>query len=83
MRGHSCYLKHFHILGGEPLYQKEEFEETLTFFEDESLLNDKLGIKMFSNLMLKPNLFKQKIGRIQKMTCKKNFNKTMDNCMQY
>ena len=67
MREHSCYLKHFHILGGEPLYQKEEFEETLTFFEDESLLNDKLGIKMFSNLMLKPNLFKQKIGRIQKM----------------
>lgn len=67
MREHSCYMKHFHILGGEPLYQKEEFEETLSFFEDETLLNEKLGIKMFSNLMHKPHLFKQKIGRIQKM----------------
>jgi len=67
MHEHSHKIKMFHILGGEPLYQKEEFEECLSFFEESENDNSNIGIKMFSNLMHKPRLFKQKLARIQKM----------------
>ena len=67
MREHSHKINAFHILGGEPLYQKEEFEETLSFFGDSTLDNSRVNIKMFSNLMHKPHLFKEKVASIEKM----------------
>ena len=67
MHEHSHKIKMFNILGGEPLYQKEEFEEVLSFFEKSENDNSSIMVKMFSNLMHKPHLFKQKIAKIQSM----------------
>jgi pyruvate-formate lyase-activating enzyme len=57
-------IRHFHILGGEPLLQKE-LEECLTFWEQHP--NPSLTINLITNLMLPHDMFVKKMQRIEKL----------------
>ena len=62
MRKHSHKISFFHILGGEPFYQKE-FEECLEFLESKE--HPDLVVKVFSNLSHTPKKFEKKISLIR------------------
>jgi hypothetical protein len=62
MQEHSHKISYFHILGGEPFYQRE-FEECLDFLQQKDHPN--LVIKVFSNLSHTPRKFEQKIKLIR------------------
>lgn len=62
MRTNSHKMSFFHILGGEPFYQKE-FEECLEFLQSKD--HPDLVIKVFSNLSHTPRKFEQKIKLIR------------------
>lgn len=62
MKAHSHKISWFHILGGEPFYQKE-FEECLDFLQSKD--HPDLVVKVFSNLSHTPRKFEQKISLIR------------------
>lgn len=66
---HGHKVKYFHILGGEPFYQSE-FEECLDFLQQHKFPN--LVIKVFSNLIHKPEKFAQKIALIKNLIANKH-----------
>ena len=64
LSSNSNSLRRLHILGGEPLFQKE-FERCLDFFDDHP--NPDLEFSVFSNLMIEPNKFNSIVDRWKKM----------------
>jgi len=61
-------IRHFHILGGESLLQKE-LDQSLDFWDNHH--NDSLTINMITNLMLPHNQFVKKMQRFEELV-KKN-----------
>lgn len=61
-------LKRLHLLGGEPLYQKE-FYQCLDFFEKNP--NSNLEFNIVTNLMISPDKFARLLDRIKNMIAKK------------
>jgi hypothetical protein len=63
----SSVIRHFQILGGEPLLQKE-FDQVIDFWEQHP--NPSLTINVISNLMIPHERFVQKIQRFQELVDK-------------
>jgi hypothetical protein len=63
----SSVIRHFQILGGEPLLQKE-FDQVIDFWEQHP--NPSLTINVISNLMIPHDRFVQKIQRFQALVDK-------------
>ena len=57
-------IRRFHILGGEPFYQSQ-FDDCLTFLDNHK--NPELEFNVISNLMIKPDKFRDKISHIKKL----------------
>lgn len=64
MEKNSTTLRRFHILGGEPFYQKQ-FEVCLNFLETH--YNPELEFNIVSNLKISPDKFQAMIERIKKL----------------
>lgn len=77
LSNNSNDLRRLHLLGGEPLYQKE-FYQCLDYFE--SSPNRELEFNFVTNLMIAPDKFNQLIDRMKSMTvsrCVKRFDITV------
>ena len=57
-------LREFHILGGEPLIQQETFDCIDWMIEHP---NTELDVEIFSNMQIKPKLFKKHMEKIKKL----------------
>lgn len=57
-------LREFHILGGEPLIQQETFD-CVDWMIDHP--NKDVDIEIFSNMQIKPSLFKKQMDKIKKL----------------
>ena len=57
-------IRHFNVLGGEPLLQKE-FLQTIDFWDNHP--NPSLTINLISNLNLPPDQFKKRIEHLKKL----------------
>jgi organic radical activating enzyme len=68
MKAHGQSLNRFHILGGEPFYQRQ-FNDCLEFFNDNPFPN--LELNVVSNLMISTEKFKNSIESIKKLVAKK------------
>jgi pyruvate-formate lyase-activating enzyme len=64
MENHAHKLRRFHVLGGEPLYQKQ-FETCLEFLETHN--NPELEFNIVSNLKVTPAKLENIIDRIQQL----------------
>jgi hypothetical protein len=61
-------LRRLHVLGGEPFYQPA-FDRCLEFFDKNP--NTNLELNVVSNIMMKSDRFKEKIGRIRTLLAKR------------
>jgi hypothetical protein len=68
MEKHYCDLREFHILGGEPLIQQETFDCIDWMIEHP---NPDLDVEIFSNMQIKPALFRKQMEKIKQLvkTC--------------
>ncbi len=64
METHSDSLRMFHVLGGEPFYQKET-EDTIRFWNDHP--NPHLHLKIFSNLKVDRDKLTYLMGEMKKL----------------
>lgn len=62
------HIHRFHIVGGEPFYQKQ-LDDYIDFLS--SRKNVKLELNIISNLMIDPNRLKDKINKIKKLVAEK------------
>jgi len=69
MEKHYFNLREFHILGGEPLIQQETFD-CIDWMIDHP--NFDLDVEIFSNMQIKPTLFKKQMVKIKELvnTCR-------------
>lgn len=61
---HHASLRMFHVLGGEPFYQRET-EETIRFWADHP--NPRLHLKIFSNLKVQRHKFEYLLNELRKL----------------
>jgi organic radical activating enzyme len=64
MEKHYLNLREFHILGGEPLIQQETFD-CIDWMIDHP--NVDLDVEIFSNMQIKPALFKRQMEKIKEL----------------
>jgi hypothetical protein len=64
MEAHSASLRMFHVLGGEPFYQKET-EDAIRFWRDHP--NPNLHLKIFSNLKVEPEKLAFLVQELKKL----------------
>ena len=64
MEKNYANLREFHILGGEPLIQQETFD-CIDWMIDHP--NMHLDVEIFSNMQIKPSLFKKQMEKIKKL----------------
>ncbi len=57
-------IRHFHVLGGEPLLQKE-FQQTIDFWDNHP--NPSLTLNFISNLNLPPESFRKRIQNLERL----------------